>query len=182
MNWLNEPPQWTEQGESITMRSTSKTDFWRVTYSGVIMDNGHFYYERRSGNFRAEVKISGAYNSLYDQAGFMLRLNETHWLKCGVEFFEGRQHASVVVTRDFSDWSMVPLPQDVGPFWLRLSRQGTTIEVSYSLDGRNYQMLRQAYLTSVETLDVGLFSASPVGDGFSVNFEQFNIQPLLASS
>ena len=55
------------------------------------------------------MKVTGAYWDQYDQAGLMVRFNERVWLKCGVEFVDGVQHASAVVTREHSDWSVAPL-------------------------------------------------------------------------
>lgn len=175
MDWLNEAPSWSEQGDTLSIRSAPGTDFWRVTYNGVVIDNGHFYYQRQTGDFQADVKIDGEYAGLYDQAGLMVRKDEMQWMKCGVEFFEEKQHASVVVTHEFSDWSFVPLPPDAASFWLRVTRKGVTIEVYYSLDGENYQMLRQAYFTSDEAIDVGVFCASPGGAGFAARFEGFRV-------
>ncbi len=37
-------------------------------------------------------------------------------------------------------------------------------------------MLRMAYLTLAEELDVGIMCASPEGKGFVTVFEEFNIQ------
>ena len=94
MDWLNgPPPYWAEHGDTVTMHSAPETDFWRITHNDKVIDNGHFYYERRSGNFQADVKINGKYTDTYDQAGLMLRVDETHWIKCGVEFFEEIQHS-----------------------------------------------------------------------------------------
>src|SRR5438132_821474 len=109
MNWYNEPPTWDIQGNKITIQTAPKTDFWRLTAGGYITDSGHFYYQRQDGDFRATVKFSGTYQALYDQAGLMVRLNETTWMKCGIEFIEGAQHVSAVVTREYSDWSIVAL-------------------------------------------------------------------------
>ncbi|HEY9608145.1 DUF1349 domain-containing protein [Allocoleopsis sp.] len=39
-------------------------------------------------------------------------------------------------------------------------------------------MLRLAYLTPVETLNVGLMCASPEGNGFPMTFEGFKIHSL----
>jgi regulation of enolase protein 1 (concanavalin A-like superfamily) len=177
MNWYNEPSTWAIQDNKVIIQTEPKTDFWRLTFSGHSVDNGHFYYEQCHGDFLVEVKCSGEYNALYDQAGLMVRLNETTWMKCGIEFIEGVQHVSAVVTRDYSDWSVVALPQNPATLWLRVSRQGITIEVYYSLDGAHYQLLRQSYLSQEDTLDVGLMCASPEGAGFSVTFENFSIRP-----
>lgn len=176
MEWLNEPPAWNVRGDAISVTSGPKTDFWRQTHYGFIRDNGHFFYQPVKGDFIAEVKVSGEYRELYDQAGLMVRLDEANWLKCGIEFVGGVQQASAVVTRDYSDWSVVPVAHNPPSFWVRVTRRGTATEVHYSLDGELYTMLRLAYLTPVETVSAGIMCASPDGNGFPVVFEGFKIR------
>jgi uncharacterized protein len=179
MEWHNEAPKWEAHDKIITIQSAPKTDFWRLTHYGYTYDSGHFYYQRRADDFLAEVKFCGAYNALYDQAGLMARLDETNWIKCGIEFLDGVQQVSAVVTREFSDWSVgITLPQDRNALWLRLKRQGSTIEIQYALDGTNYQLLRLAYLPTSETLAIGPMCASPTGGGFSTVFENFKVQQI----
>ncbi|MBL1177287.1 DUF1349 domain-containing protein [Pantanalinema sp. GBBB05] len=175
MDWLNEPPHWSDSDHQIVVTTAPKTDFWRKTHYGFIRDNGHFYYQPVMGDFTVEVKITGQYQVLYDQAGLMVRQDATTWLKCGIEFVEDVQHVSAVVTREVSDWSVVPLVQPPSSLWLRLHRRADAIEVQYSLEGSSYQMLRLAYLSVAETLDVGLMAASPQGDGCVITFEEFKI-------
>ncbi|MEN9518494.1 MAG: hypothetical protein RLZZ381_1082 [Cyanobacteriota bacterium] len=184
MQWLNEPSNWKIQDTTdttIEVTSTQNTDFWRKTHYGFIRDTGHFYYQQFTGNFIAEVKVSGKYQDLYDQAGLMVRLDENNWLKCGVELVEGIQQMSAVVTRDYSDWSVVPMPNNPASIWLRVTRRDSAIEIHYSLDGQQYTLLRMAYLTLAETVDVGIMCASPEGKGFTTVFEQFKIHLLLPS-
>ena len=178
MEWYNEPPVWNVQENTIHVTPGSKTDFWRETHYGFIRDNGHFFYQQLQGDFRVEVKVSGDYQELYDQAGIMVRLDEANWLKCGIEYVNGVQQVSAVVTRNYSDWSVLPVPHHPTSLWLRVTRQGTAIEVQYSLDGQQYTMLRLAYLTPVETVKVGVMCASPDGNGFSMTFEGFEIVSL----
>ena len=178
MDWHNEPPMWTVDGRMITVKSGPKTDFWRTTHYGFIRDNGHFYHDRIAGNFLVEVKVSGAYAALYDQAGLMVRVDEANWIKCGIEFVDGVQQVSAVVTREYSDWSVVPLPSNPAALWLRLTRRGSAIEIRYALDGVGYQMLRLAYFIPSEIMSVGLMCASPDGAGFTVTFEGFTIQSI----
>lgn len=178
MEWYNKPPVWNVQENTIQVTSGAKTDFWRETHYGFIRDNGHFFYQPVKGDFIVEVKVSGEYQELYDQAGIMLRLDEANWLKCGIEYVNGVQQVSAVVTRDYSDWCVVPMPQNPDSLWMHVTRRDTAIEVQYSLDGEQYTMLRLAYLTPVETLNVGLMCASPDGNGFSMTFEGFKIHHL----
>ena len=174
MEWYNEPPSWSVFDNTIVVTSAHGSDFWRKTHYGFIRDNGHFYSQPVAGDFVCEVKIIGQYSSLYDQAGLMVRADETTWMKTGIEYVEGVQHVSAVVTRDYSDWSVVPLPQNPPALWLRVTRQGGSIEVHYSLDGKQYALLRVAYLAP-GPVNVGIMCASPEGPGFSTTFESFVI-------
>ncbi len=175
MQWLNEPGSWKDQNGVLAVHTEPKSDFWRKTHYGFIRDNGHFYGQPVTGDFVAEVKVSGNYHDLYDHAGLMVRLDETTWIKCGIEFFEGSQHVSAVVTRDYSDWSVIPAPQNPPAVWLRVTRHGEAIEIKYSFDGQTYMLLRQAHLTDEPTLSVGPMCASPDGNGFDAIFEGFKI-------
>jgi len=176
LQWLNEPPKWTEGERILSLEAAPGTDFWRKTHDNAVRDNGHFWCRRVSGDFMADVEVSGEYGALYDQAGLMVRLGETTWLKCGVEYVDGVKYASVVVTRDFSDWSITEVAGEPESIHFRVKREGGTFEVSYSLDGADYSMLRVAHLTDVETLAVGPMAAAPKGDGFSATFRGFEIR------
>lgn len=176
MEWYNEPPTWHADAHTITLTAAPRTDFWRKTHDGGMRDNGHFFFERVTGDFTAEVKVRAGYAALYDQAGLMVRLDEATWLKCGIEFFEGVQHASAVVTRDYSDWSVVPLVPAPPALWLRVTRAGGTLEVRTSLDGATYRLLRQAYLTDAPAVSVGVMACAPTGDGFTAVFEGFAVR------
>ena len=176
MEWYNEPRNWAEHENSIEVFAEARTDFWRKTQCGLVADNGHFYYDRIAGDFTAEAQIVGEYVALYDQAGLMVRADEANWLKCGIELVDGIQHVSVVVTQDYSDWSVVQLPANPLALRMRVRRERSTIEVEYSVDGSRYAMARHAYLPLNEHACVGLMCASPQGDGFRATFASFSIR------
>ncbi len=173
MKWYNEPTQWQEQDGRVTMTAGAKTDYWRVTRHDFIKDDAPFYYEDVTGDFTATVKITGQYAAQYDQAGLMVRESETVWMKCGIEFLDGVQQASAVITRDFSDWSIVALVDNPASIWVRVQRFGSALEVAYATDGQTYTLIRQGYLSDADSLQVGLMCAAPQGDGFEVTFEGF---------
>ena len=136
MKWMNGPASFKQNGEELVVRSKPKTDFWRKTYYGYITDNGHFLHLPVSGDFVFEVRINGQYGALYDQAGLMVRLDPENWIKCGTEFFDKRRHASVVFTRDFSDWSTMPDLSETASIWWRALRKKDSIETHCSLEDR----------------------------------------------
>lgn len=175
MNWYNEPAQWQQDGDQLRVVAGGNTDYWRVTRHGFIKDDAPFCYREVSGDFTATVKTTGAYNALYDQAGLMVRESETVWLKCGIEYLDGVQQASVVITRDYSDWSVLALADNPESVWFRVQRTGEAVEVYYSRDGVTYTMIRQGYLSTQATLQVGMMCAAPKGEGFAVTFEGFTV-------
>lgn len=180
MQWLNKPPDWQAGNERLRVITGANTDFWRITHYGFIRDNGHFYYDKRAGDFTVQVKIEAQYEALYDQAGIMIRLDSTNWIKAGVEYTDGSPHFSVVVTRDFSDWSVLPTDSG-GPVWLRLTRQGSAIRIQYSVDGIAFPMLRLAYFPESNDTLVGLMCCSPERGGFNVEFTEFKIGDPIAT-
>src|SRR4051812_33998117 len=145
MQWSHEPKQWTVKDGVITATVNPGTDFWRITHYGFIRDNGPFYFEEQTGDFEASVHVTGKYRELYHQAGLMVRVDEKNWIKTGIEYVNGVQNVSAVVTREFSDWSVVPRTDNPESVWLRLKREGNFVQIEYSFDGKKYEMLRLAY-------------------------------------
>ena len=178
MQWISEPANWHAQNDRITVAVSGGTDFWRKTHYGFVRDNGHFGYVDVHGDFEVEVKVMGAYRELYDQAGLMLRSDEAHWLKTGIEFVHGVQYVSAVVTNEFSDWSVAPLAGNPPALWLRVVRKVEAVEIFYSLDGQSYTLLRVAYLPPAPAMAVGVMCAAPDGHGFDVTFENLRIKTL----
>ena len=178
MPWLNEPQKWKQEGGQLSVFADTHTDFWRKTHYGFVRDNGHFYYEKVSGNFEIETEFRGKYESLYDQAGLMVRLDETTWMKTGIEFVNGIHHVSAVVTRDYSDWSVVPLHGYPGSLRLRLKREGGAITIEYFASDGGWVMFRTAYLSTADELEVGRMVAAPDGGGFEAVFSEFGVKSL----
>lgn len=173
--WYNEPRKWNLSEGALRLEVEGKTDFWRRTHYGFVRDNGHFWSRTLKGDFEANVKLTAEYIDLYDQAGFMIRLDAENWIKAGVEYVHGVQQASVVVTREFSDWSVKALNDNLPVIWLKLIRGHDYVEIKYSKDARNYEMLRLAYFPPATEVQIGLMAAAPEGKGFKAVFEEFRL-------
>lgn len=175
MEWYNKPSDWKIEGNEIIVTARENTDFWRKTEYGYICDNGHFYYQPVKGNFCVEVNVKGEYKEQYDQAGLMVRLNETHWLKCGIELIDGVKHFITVMTKDYSDVSLIPISEDNDWIGMRILRRKDVLDVFYSFDLSHYTPFRKTHFTSAETTDVGIMCASPTKGNFTTIFKEFNL-------
>lgn len=179
MSWFNEPAKWEIRGTgTFIMQVPPKTDYWRVSHYGFTVDDAPFYYALYGGEFEAKVKITGSYKSTFDQMGLMLRIDHENWIKTGVEFVDGKQHVSTVVTHKTSDWSVVELDRASVSIWIKAVRRLDAVEISYSFDDKRYTMLRTCWLQDNTPVMVGLMGASPDGNGFEAIFEGFEVKPL----
>ncbi|HET9138857.1 DUF1349 domain-containing protein [Actinophytocola sp.] len=168
--WLNPPPEWTADDRGLRLVAGPGTDFWRGTHYGYERDDGHVLGRPLRGDFRMTVTVSGDYRDRYDQAGLMVRIDERNWIKAGIEL-DGRLLLSTVVTRENSDWSVLPLPEAANtPVTLELERSGDTVMVRYRTGSAPATMVRLAYLPPDQEVLVGPMSAAPDGSGFEARF------------
>ncbi|CAI4543080.1 CDG_1a_G0027980.mRNA.1.CDS.1 [Saccharomyces cerevisiae] len=76
--WLNKPKSVFQEAGKVTLETDEKTDFWRETFYGFTRDSGHFLGVETGSAFTAQVRVQGSYESLYDQAGIMVRIDDGH--------------------------------------------------------------------------------------------------------
>lgn len=179
MNWLNEPDRWeVKDKRTFVMQVPPQTDYWRVSHYGFTVDDAPFYYATYGGEFEVKVKITGIYKTTFDQMGLMLRIDHQNWIKAGVEYVNGKQNVSTVVTHNTSDWSVVELNDAPRSIWMKAVRRLDAVEVFYSLDDKKYTMIRTCWLQDNCPVMVGLMGASPDGAGFEAIFEDFKVTTL----
>jgi len=180
ITWLNPPASWYFTADGLALCTDHETDFWRKTEYGFIRDSGHFAYRTIAGDFRAEVTFSAEYQVLYDQAGLMMRLDSTQWIKTGIEFVDEAMHFSTVVTRDASDWSLAPYPSAMRaePVRVRLIRRESTVSTAFRRADRSWQSARVAGFPADQPCQIGVMCCSPQRAGFQVHFTDFSLVPL----
>ncbi len=175
MEWLNEPSRWNEDDGQIVVYADPHTDFWRITDYGYARDNAHIYGEIVTTDFELKVRIRAEYADQYDQAGAAVRVDERHWIKTGVERFEGRLRFSTVVTIDHSNWVIANLPENFEFLNLSLVRKGDALHVNFSVDDDSLEMASVSYLEPKVPAFVGVMCAAPEGDGFVAYFSDLRL-------
>ena len=179
MNWFNEPDKWAiRDARTFSMIVPPKTDYWRISHYGFTVDDAPFYYALYGGEFEAKVKITGNYVTTFDQMGLMIRVDHENWIKAGVEYVNGKQNVSAVVTHKTSDWSVVELDKAPRSIWIKAVRKLDAVEIFFSLDDKKYRMMRTCWLQDNCPVMVGLMGACPDGTGFEAIFEDFQVKQL----
>lgn len=172
--WYNEPAQWCfNQGLEVT--TGHRTDFWQDTWYGFQRDNGHFLGQPIEGDFSAALTFSGEYEKLYDQAGLMLRIDSKHWIKAGIEHSDDLTNFSVVVTRERSDWSVIPAPRVTGKQTIRVTRVGSAVLVHFLVRDDQWQLMRVCDFPEKTCMQLGPMACSPERAGFRCTFHSLQL-------
>ncbi|MDP3263314.1 MAG: DUF1349 domain-containing protein [Tabrizicola sp.] len=178
MTWLNPPAAMTEGADGLTVTTGAATDFWRETFYGFTRHSGHHLGHPVTGDFTARVTVTADYQALYDQAGLMLRLSDTHWIKAGIEHTDGQPVFSTVVTNGQSDWATLPLSFPASPITLRLTRHGSAVRVDVQEPSGRWRMTRLAHLPDGPAM-IGPMACSPERGGFSATFSNYTCGPAI---
>jgi len=174
--WTNKPKKKVKEvNAQIILKVPEKTDCWRKTRHNFIMDNAPYHWQKVTGDFEAIVKVSGGFGTMYDKAGIMVREDAENWILTGMEYFNKRVNHSTCVTRDFTDWSLSPLPEgsEAHGIWFCIKRMGNSYETFYSVDGKLWVQTRQGLFTDKSVLKVGICCACPMGVEFKVTFDSY---------
>ncbi|MCI2420000.1 DUF1349 domain-containing protein [Saccharopolyspora sp. K220] len=175
--WLNEPVNWLSYA-GLTVTSDASTDFWRTTHYGFVRDSGHALLREVGPRFSLTTRFFGDYREQYDQAGLLLRLDERNWIKTGIEYVDGEQLLSAVVTREVSDWNVVPLAAvcgEVESITIEMRRVDDAVTIRYAAEGGEPKtLLRVAYFPPDVPAEAGPMCASPEGAGFPIRFAELS--------
>jgi uncharacterized protein len=173
--WHCPPPSALTGPSGLTVATAAGTDFWQGTHYGFRVDNGHALLAEIDQDFVLTTHVRTRPVHQYDQAGLMVRLSPSCWLKTSVEFEPGSPSrlGAVVTNHGWSDWST----QDVDPLLgrevaFRVSRQGADYLIEAATAGHGWSQLRIARLhdDTGSVVRAGLYACSPKAAGFEASF------------
>lgn len=177
--WLNEPRHWTSVPGALEVTTDRGSDFWRSTHYGFTRDSGHFLGRSWTGDFTASLRVRGDYRELYDQAGLMVRVDETAWIKAGIELSDGAACLGSVLTNGSSDWATSPYHGKASDLSLRVTVQKGVLRLQTSEDGLRWPLLRLCPFPVARSYLVGPMCCSPEREGLRVGFSDFHVGPPL---
>lgn len=184
LRWRCEPARWgvDPAGRRLWIEPNAGTDFWSKTHYGFEADDGHFLFLTAPGDFVLTTRVSLRPVHQYDQAGLMVRISPSCWVKTSIEYEPGGPDllGAVVTNSGYSDWSTQDVPRGTAEVWLRVRLEADDCLVDAALDGRSWRTIRTAHLlerSAAPAVDCGLYACSPRGAGFRAEFHFLDLAP-----
>lgn len=170
--WLNPPVRAVPLGDGeLLVTAREGSDFWRHTSYGFVHDDGHGLLTPLPAGAAMEVGFVVDYDSRFDQAGLLVRVDEQTWVKAGVEHSDGAPQVGAVVTRGVSDWSVAPVPEWSGRrVTVRVSRRDDALTVRARVELEPWRLVRVAPLAPDAVASAGPYCCAPLRDGLTVRF------------
>ena len=168
--WLNEPTWHSAEGE-LEMHAIEGSDLWRHTSYGFVRDSGHALLHPVGPGEACEVDVLANMSEQFDQAGLLVRVDETLWLKTGLELADESLGLSAVFTDGRSDWSTSPVDGWAGT-WVRfrVSVGPDCLSVRARPEGGEWRLVRLVPFTPAGPIRVGPYTCSPSRAGYVAQF------------
>ncbi len=169
--WVNESSAEYKDGV-LTVYAPAETDYFNspVKENGAFPEpvaNASLFYTELTGDFVFKTKVELEFKNTYDAAALLVYENENVWAKLALENSDlpCRKPAVVsVVTNRISDDCNGPV-MDGNSVWFQISRVDDCFAFHYSVDGKEYQMVRVFTLPVGKTVKVGFEAQAPMGEG-----------------
>ena len=178
--WIREPKIYHIDSERVEIVTESYTDLWQRTYYRFRNDNApvlQMETDKKFFSFVVKTDFSDSRHR-FDQCGIVMYLDSENWLKCSVEYENGKfsQLGSVVTNDGYSDWATAPVPADVKTMWYRFSRREEDYRMEYSEDGVHFNQMRICHIKKGDgKITFGIYACSPENSSFKAVFTDMEL-------
>ena len=178
--WTREPVSSTlDASGALVVEAAKGSDWWRDTAYGFRHDNGHALLAPWQPETAVEVTFAlEGFDGTFDQAGLAVIVDESRWIKAGIEHSDGHQQLGAVVTVGSSDWSTGAVDHWEGSaVTVRASRFDDAVVVrARSTVDPEFRLVRVARFPH-ESASIGPMLCAPTRAGFRVRFLDWRITP-----
>lgn len=173
LQWLREPPVWSFSAEGLRIVPEARTDFFRM--GDHVVDNACYLYVEMESDFTLVTQVQAELVGFGDAAAVMIRSREDLWAKLCLERspIGDISVVSVVTNGNSDDANNELLPGSA--CYLRVTRQGSTFGMHYSLNGTIWRFVRTFMMDMPETVMVGIHAQAPFVGGCRALFKSLDL-------
>ncbi|MCA0297029.1 MAG: DUF1349 domain-containing protein [Actinobacteria bacterium] len=178
--WTHDPAAQRVDAGALEATAVEGSDAWRHTAYGFVHDTEHGLLAPLEVGEAVEVTVETTFTGQFDQAGVLVRADDEHWVKAGLEFADGVLNLGAVVTLERSDWSVAPVEWNGRAVTVRVSRAADALTVRARVDDEPFRLVRVAPFVDGEVA-AGPFLCAPTRAGFTARFLSWRLTEADAS-
>ncbi len=176
MFWENNPKKFSASDNELVMVAGEKTDMFRdpnVTYN---TDNAPKLLFHPDNDFVLIVSIEHSFASKWDGGAIVLKQDSLNWIKfCFEKDYTGARRVVSVVTKNISD-DCNSVEIKTNRVFYKLAKADNVITLYYSVEGKNWFLVRHLQFDSDNNLALGFLAQSPTGKQCEVKFSGISYQ------
>ncbi len=177
MQLLNSVQSIKDDKNIIEIVAPQNTDNFNDMFGKTNKFTAPFYYTMYKGDFILQCEIEPEFLSTYDAGAIFVCESSKKWIKLAFENTDLGYPAIVnVVTDKISDDCNGERITEKS-VWLQIVRKGDYWCTHYSIDKKNWKMVRLFKLPMKRELMLGISAQSPLGKGCKAIFRNLTISP-----
>ena len=177
LQWLNKPSDYGLANGELIITAKQGSDFFINPEDMAVSNSAPVLYKELADDFIATVSVSPDLSSMWNAAGLLLMIDDSHWIKFVFENSDATGPSIVsVTTRGISDDANGVRLAEKSTIWLKIIRKGNNYAMHWSADGTNFKMARLSAMPASAKVKIGLEAQSPVGEKAIHKFHHFSIE------
>lgn len=170
LGWDNQPLSYSWKNKVLNITAGAKTDMFRdpnVTYN---TDNAPKLLFVADEDFVFSAAIQHSFKSKWDGGALVLIEDSLNWIKfCFEKDYTGAKRVVSVVTKDISD-DCNSAAITGNRVYYKMAKAGNVITLYYSLDGKQWLLIRHLQFNNKQPVKIGFLAQSPTGNQCNVLF------------
>lgn len=177
MHWMRKPSMYMVEENRLIIETEPHTSFRSLYYDstdafGMTLDPMY--------SFCFTVRMDFAFRTKSDECGILIRRNDAHWAKAGLERREDDLDLFCTVYSDgYGDRSCRTVGQGIRWLYLRSLFWAGNVRFQYSFNGTSYSDMRWLHFSSSETMITpGVYACSPGDSYFDCAFSEMELREI----
>jgi regulation of enolase protein 1 (concanavalin A-like superfamily) len=176
LSWENHPIDFRADKNSITITAGESTDMYRAPDFSWNTDNAPQLLFEADEDFVLTASIQHDFKDKWDAGALIIKQDSLNYVKyCFEKDYEGAKRVVSVVTQQFSD-DCNSMAINSNKIFYRVTKAGNFIMMFYSVNGRNWYMVRAVRMDFKGKVKAGFLAQSPNGKMNTVTFSDIKYE------
>ena len=161
--------------DTVKIVAPPQTDYFSDITGNYRQFNAPLYYITLEGDFIFRCKVKPEFKETYDAGGIIAYGSDAKWMKYAFENTDlGYPSVVSVITSTVSDDCNGEMINN-NEIWMQIVRKDNNWCFHYSDDKITWKMTRYFRFELPQSIFIGVFSQSPIGEGCKVIFSEIEV-------